>query len=118
MTGPKFGLALLLLQTACATAPAIPPEAPASAQDDYSIQIERRADALIASDPDAAPSGLEVTVLSVNEGADGLFYKVQLKLPQRRGRNAEDYVIYGQCQASDIDRCAQQIIDGAKMLKK
>jgi hypothetical protein len=111
-------LALLLLLTACATAPASPVEAPAAAQDDYSIQIERRANALIAADPDTAPPGLEVTVLSVDETASGLFYKVQLRTPQRRGRNAEDYVIYGQCQAADIDRCAHQVIDGARMLKK
>jgi hypothetical protein len=56
-------------------------------------------------------------VLSVDETASGLFYKVQLRTPQRRGRNAEDYVIYGQCQPDDIDRCASQIIAGARMLK-
>jgi hypothetical protein len=117
MVSPKFGFASLLLLTACATAPA-PTQAPATDQDDYSIQIERRADDLIASDPSVAPPGLEVTVLSVDESEAGLFYKVQLELPQRRGRNAEDYVIYGQCETIDIDRCARQIIDGAKMLKK
>jgi hypothetical protein len=118
MLGPKSGLALLLLLAACATAPAKPAETPAAAQDDYSIQIERRADELIAADPDAAPPGLEVTVLSVDQNAGGLFYKVQLRVPQRRGHDAQDYVIYGQCETTDIDRCAHQILDGARMLKK
>jgi hypothetical protein len=119
MVSPKFAVvSLLLLLTACASAPVAPPQAPAAAQDDYSIQIERRVDELIASDPSVVPSGLEVTVLSVDQLPTGLFYKVQLKLPQRRGHNAEDFVIYGQCETTDIDRCAHQIIDGAKMLKK
>ena len=118
MVGRKSGLALLLFLTACVTAPAKPAPAPAAAQDDYSIQIERRVDELIAADPDTAPPGLEVTVLSVDQSASGLFYKVQLRLPQRRGHDAQDYVIYGQCETTDIDRCAHQIIDGARMLKK
>ncbi|MGE5501338.1 MAG: hypothetical protein ACM3W4_05375, partial [Ignavibacteriales bacterium] len=87
-------------------------------QDDYSVQIERRADEMIASDPNVVPPGLEVTVLSVDQVASGLFYKVQLRIPQRGGREAQDYVIYGQCQPDDIDRCASQIISGAKMLRK
>jgi len=119
MVSPKVAVAsLFLLLAACATAPATPAEAPAAAQDDYSIQIERRVDELIASDPGVVPPGLEVTVLSVEQLPPGLFYKVQLRLPPRRGHNAEDFVIYGQCETTDIDRCAHQIIDGAKMLKK
>jgi hypothetical protein len=113
---PKFVTVAFLFLAACATAPAAPAPEPVAAQDDYSVQIERRADEMLAADPGLAPSGLEVSVLSVEQVDTGLFYKVQLRLP-RRGHDAQEYVIYGQCQASDIDRCAGQILSGAKMLK-
>ena len=120
MLNPKLAAMALLLLAACATAPAKPVkpvEAPAAAQDDYSVQIERRADEMVAANPAAVPSGLEVTVLSVEQVAAGLFYKVQLRTPEHRGHAAQEYVIYGQCQPTDIDRCASQIISGAKMLR-
>ncbi|MGE5502698.1 MAG: hypothetical protein ACM3W4_12340 [Ignavibacteriales bacterium] len=115
---PKFVTVAFLFLAACATAPAKPVETPVAAQDDYSIQIERRTDEMIASDPNAVPPGLEVTVLSVDPMEKSLFYKVQLRVPQRRGRDAQEYVIYGQCEPNDIDRCAGQIISGAKMLRR
>lgn len=118
MLNPKLATVAFLFLTACATAPVKPAEAPpVGAQDDYSIQIERRTDAMIATDPGAVPSGLEVTVLSVDQVEAGLFYKVQIRVPRRRGHDVQEYVIYGQCQPTDIDRCAGQIISGAKMLK-
>lgn len=118
MLNPKFVTVAFLFLAACATAPVKAPEEPASAQGDYSIQIERRADEMIAADPEAVPSGLEVTVLSVDQVTAGLFYKVQLRLPKRRAHDSEEFVIYGQCKPDDIDRCASQIISGARMLRK
>lgn len=118
MLNPKFVTVAFLFLAACATAPAPPVEESAGAQDDYGIQIERRTDQMIAADPNAVPPGLEVTVLSVDQVPAGLFYKVQLRLPERRGRGALEYVIYGQCEPTDIDRCASQIISGARMLRK
>lgn len=115
---PKLASVAFLFLAACATAPTAPVEAPPTAQDDYAIQIERRANAMIAADPEVVPAGLEVSVLSVDETEGGLFYKVELHTPQRRGRDAQDYVIYGQCGRDDIDRCAEQIVSGAKMLRK
>jgi hypothetical protein len=110
-------MASLLLLAACASAPPPPVEKPVTAQDDYSVQIERRTNEMIEANPAGVPNGLSVSVLSVEEINGGLFYKVELNLPERRARNAQDYVIYGQCQPDDIDRCASQIISGAKMLK-
>jgi len=118
MLNPKFAALAFLFLAACATAPVQPMEAPAAPQDDYSIQLERRADELIAADPNAVPPGLEVTVLSVDQVGAGLFYKVQLRIPQRRGHEAQEYIIYGQCETNDIDRCARQILSGATMLRK
>ena len=117
MLNPKLVCAAFLFLAACATVPVTPPEEPAAAQDDYSIQLERRTNAMIAADPSLVPAGLEITVLSVDLVGGGVFYKVQLRVPQRRGREAQEYVIYGQCETTNIDRCASQIISGAKMLR-
>jgi len=116
MLNPKLVCMAFLFLAACATAPVTPAEQPVAAQDDYSIQLERRANAMIAADPSVVPADLEITVLSVDQVEAGLFYKVQLRVPHRRGQQQE-YVIYGQCEPTDIDRCASQIISGAKMLK-
>jgi hypothetical protein len=118
MLNPKLATLAFLFLAACATAPAAPVEAPPTAQDDYAIQIERRANAMLAADPGAVPAGLEISVLSVEEARGGLFYKVELSRPERRGREGLEYVIYGQCARDDVDRCAAQIVSGAKMLRK
>jgi hypothetical protein len=117
MVKSPMAMASLLLLAACASAPPPPVEAPPPAQDAYSVQIERRANEMIAADPAGIPNGLSVSVLSVDAVEGGLFYKVELNLPERRAHRGEDYVIYGQCQPDDIDRCASQIIAGARMLK-
>lgn len=118
MVKSRLAVASLLLLAACASAPPPAPAEPvAAARDDYSIQIERRANEMIAADPASAPNGLTVSVLSVDEVDGGLFYKVELSLPERRGRGAQDYLIYGQCGPGEIDRCADQILAGARMLK-
>lgn len=105
---------------ACASAPVdtAPVEAAAPVAEGYGRLIEDAANALIAAEPEGAvPAGLEIDVLSVEEMQSGLFYSAELRTPGRR-RRAEDYVIYGQCPASDIPACASQILAGARMLAK
>lgn len=115
-------LVMAALLAACATAEP-EPEAPSSEEvlgptERYGPLIEQEASARLAQEPaDAVPSGIEVTVLSVEETAAGLFYNAELSTPSRRRRD-EDYVIYGQCAAADIAACANQIVSGARMLAK
>ena len=119
--GPLI-LAALLTLGACATAPeplqAEPEEEVSGATERYGPPIEQQAMALVAAEPaGAVPPGLEITILSVEETPAGLFYNAELRVPARR-RREEDYVIYGQCLASDIPACASQIVSGARMLTK
>ncbi|HEX5776802.1 MAG TPA: hypothetical protein VFX95_09005 [Caulobacteraceae bacterium] len=121
-SGPLI-LAALLTLTACATAPEPEPQAkPAAAvsgaTERYGPLIEQQAMALVAAEPAGAmPSGLQITIQSVEETPAGLFYNAELHVPARR-RREQEYVIYGQCLASDIPACASQIVSGARMLTK
>ena len=117
--GPLI-LAALLALAACATAPEPQVEAAAEeasgATERYGPLIEQQAMALVAAEPTGAmPSGLQITILSVEETPAGLFYNAELRTPARRGRD-EEYVIYGQCEAADLAACASQIVSGARML--
>ena len=116
--GPLI-LAALLTLGACATAPvpqAGPVEDVSGATERYGPLIEQQAMALVAAEPAGAlPSGLQITILSVEETPAGLFYNAELRTPARRGRE-EEYVIYGQCEAADLAACASQIVSGARML--
>ena len=119
--GPLI-LAALLTLGACASAPeppqAEPVEEVSGATERYGPPIEQQAMALVAAEPAGAmPAGLQITVLSVEETPAGLFYNAELHVPARR-RREQDYVIYGQCLASDIPSCASQIVAGARMLTK
>lgn len=119
--GPLI-LAALLTLTACATAPEPEPQAePAAVSSDterYGPLIEQQAMALVEAEPaDALPSGLQITILSVEETPAGLFYNAELRVPARR-RQEQEYIIYGQCEAADLAACASQIVSGARMLTK
>lgn len=116
--GP-LSLAALLLLAACATAPeprAEAVDAAPGATERYAPLIERQAMELAGAEPAGAlPPGLEISVLSVDETQAGLFYSAELRAPARRRRD-EEYVIYGQCAATDLAACASQIVSGARML--
>lgn len=119
MRRPPLILAALAMFAACATAPEPEPELPAevaSATARYGPQIEELAMALVAAEPaGAVPPGLGIAIMSVEETAAGLFYNAEITVPARR-REDRDYIIYGQCQASDLASCASQIVSGARML--
>ena len=112
-------LAALLL-AACATAPepqAEPVTEAPDATERYGPLIERRAMELVAAEPaGAVPAGLQITILSVDETPARLFYSAELRAPGRRRRQEQEYVIYGQCAATDLAACASQIVSGARML--
>ena len=119
--GPLI-LAALLTLTACATAapePRVEPVEEVSGDTErYGPLIEQQAMALVAAEPAGAlPSGLQVTILSVEETPAGVFYSAELRAPARR-RQEEEYIIYGQCTAADLAACASQIVSGARMLTK
>lgn len=111
-------LAALALLSACATAPEPEPELPpeiAGPTERYGPLIEQQAMEMVAAEPGAFPRGLQVSILSVEETPAGLFYNAELHAPAQR-REDRDYIIYGQCQASDLASCASQIVSGARML--
>ena len=121
MRRPPLILAALAMLAACATAPEpqaeLPPEV-AGPIDGYGPLIEQQAMELVAAEPAGSmPSNLQISVLSVEETAAGLFYNAEINVPSRR-REDRDYVIYGQCLASDLASCASQIVSGARMLTK
>ena len=121
MRRPPLILAALAMLAACATAPEPEAELPAEIAgptDRYGPPIEQLAMDLVAAEPAGAmPRGLQISILSVEETAAGLFYNAELSVPARR-REDREYVIYGQCQASDLPSCASQIVSGARMLTK
>lgn len=121
MHRPSLSLALLALLGACATAPEPKIEAPTETTGSaggYGAPIEERAMALAAAEPSGAmPSGLQISLLTVEETANGLFYSAELSVPARR-REDRNYVIYGQCASTDLDGCARQIVSGARLLAK
>ncbi|HYG26582.1 MAG TPA: hypothetical protein VD906_06730 [Caulobacteraceae bacterium] len=111
--------AALGLLAACATAepetaePVVDTPVEAAQAD----QIEQLAAERLAREPEGAlPSGLQVSILDVEEEADGLSYKVELFNAERR-RGEENYVLYGQCPPAELARCADQIAAAARMLK-
>ena len=111
-------LAALLLASACATAP--DPEVVAQEvsgpTERYGPLIEQQAMEMVAAEPAGAiPSNLQITVTSVDETASGLFYNAELHVPARR-RQERDYLLYGQCAATDLATCASQILAGARLL--
>jgi hypothetical protein len=121
MRKPPLISAALLLLGACATAPAEPEplaEEVLGITERYGPLIESAANALVAAEPaGSVPAGLQINVRSVEETDAGLFYNAELHAPGRR-RREEDYVIYGQCAASDLTACASQIVAGARMLTR
>ena len=116
--GP-LSLAALLLLAACATAPeprAEAVDAAPGATERYAPLIEQQAMKLAGAEPAGAiPSNLQITVTSVDETASGLFYNAELHVPARR-RQERDYLLYGQCAATDLATCASQILAGARLL--
>ena len=78
MRRPPLSLAALAMLGACATAPVEPeaeaaPEAIAGPTERYGPPMEQRAMALVAAEPAGSiPSGLQVSILSVEETAAGL----------------------------------------------
>src|SRR5690349_8211096 len=119
MRRPPLILAALAMLAACATAPepeAVEETEVVTSTSIYGRQIEEQAMAMVAAEPAGAfPSGLQITVLSIEETPAGLFYNAELTVPARR-REDRNYLIYGQCPASDLANCASQIISGARML--
>ena len=117
--GP-LSLAALLLLAACATAPeprAEAVDAAPGATERYAPLIEQQAMKLAGAEPaGAVPAGLQITILSVDETPARLFYSAELRAPGRRRRQEQEYVIYGQCAATELAACASQIVSGARLL--
>lgn len=107
---------------ACASAPGPKPEDVEETEavtltSIFGPEIEEQAMVLVAAEPAGAmPAGLQILVLSVDGTSAVLFYSAELTLPGRR-REDRNYVIYGQCAASDLASCASQIASGARLLK-
>lgn len=119
MLKPIAAAAVLSLLAACATVEPEPePVADTPAEETHAEQIERLVMERLALEPEGSlPSDLQVSVLELEELEAGLFYKVEL-VTLRARRRGQDYVLYGQCEASDIPRCADQVVAAARMLKE
>ena len=119
MLRPIAPIVALALLAACATAAPEPEEiVETGATETPAEQIERIAMERLGQELEGTlPEGLQVNVIEIEELEAGLFYKVELVTAKGR-RREQDYVLYGQCQPTDIPHCADQVVSAARMLKE